>query len=164
MRRIDSACVIKGPSGEVVHGLPFLFTVQVLSAKCFACLQVKGAPHCVYALLSAQAENAVRCDGQLRDLWPSKSAEPATSLALELKDRYSVEWRKNEQQPEHPGMSRDCCPLVEADSNIRFFSMGLTPFDRNYFEMRNERCRKETAKVTSKLPDPMKPSKKCKRV
>ena len=103
LRWISKECIVRDATGATVLDLPLTFTIQILKAllsyKQLATKEgLDGAPHCTCQLLSAQVNNVVECDVDLRRLWSTRSKEPETSLAWAPKEGYSVSWRAGWQQ------------------------------------------------------------------
>jgi len=90
-------CIVKTPTGEIMHDLPSKHMVRLLDAllayKSKADKrELKGAPHCAFWMLKAQVSNVVECDKLVEDLWKARKGKPSESLRMILPEGCTVEW------------------------------------------------------------------------
>ena len=93
---VRSHLIVTARDGHVLEDLPSRFLVQILKtlinykAKAMR-MKMKGAPHCNTASLRRQSSNVVKCDSLVDNLWRDDAGIPDDSLAIEGKDRYTVQ-------------------------------------------------------------------------
>ncbi len=95
---IRKCCIIYGPDGSILEDLPSRYLVQIGAAL----LQYKakaegkkleGVTNCSLTLLTAQVNNIMHLNEEIRKTWVAHSDHPSDSLELEDQSSYRFEWK-----------------------------------------------------------------------
>ena len=95
---VRECCIIYGPDGSILEDLPSRYLVQIGAAL----LQYKakaeennleGGTNCSLALFTAQINNIMHLNEEIRKMWVMHSDHPSDSLELEDQSSYRFEWK-----------------------------------------------------------------------